>query len=263
MMRWIGLSVIGIVAYLGFLVAHLPAAAAYGWVQEQIPAQLYGVDGTIWDGRAAAVIDGPRRVDEVAWEIRPWSLLTGKLSASLAARIPDGRVSGHFDIGINNTLRVRDLRLNAPVDTLLGWAGRSSITSVADGRGEILLRSAYLDGPRLMSADGIINWNNAAITFGGEIPLGNVALRLQPAPDQGVRGELVTQGGVMDISGNMQLDPSGTFQIRARIAPRDPNNAQARRFISMLQLANPEGVTEVTITGNLDGTGMRVRQRSG
>lgn len=262
-MRWIGITLIGVVAYLGFLVAHLPAAAAYGWVQEQIPARLYGVDGTVWDGRAAAVIDGPRRIDDVAWEIRPWSLFTGTLSTSLSARIPDGEVSGHFDVGIDNSLRVRDLRLNAPVDTLLGWAGRGSMTSTAAGRGEILLRSAYVDGPRLMSADGIVNWNNAAITFGGEIPLGNLALRLQPASDQGVRGELVTQGGVMDISGNMELDPSGTFQIRARIAARDPNNPQAKRFISMLQLANPQGVTEVTITGNLDGSGMRVRQRSG
>ncbi|MBA1149364.1 type II secretion system protein N [Ectothiorhodospiraceae bacterium WFHF3C12] len=262
MMRWIGLTLIGIVAYLGFLVAHLPAAAAYGWVEDQLPARAYGLDGTIWDGRAAAIVDGPRRVDDVAWRIRPWSLLTGTLSTSLEAHIPDGRISGRFDIGINNTLRVRDLRLNAPVDTLLGWAGRGAMTSTAAGRGEVLLRSAYVDGPRLMSADGIINWNNAAITFGGEIPLGNMALRLQPA-DQGIRGELVTQGGVMDISGTMQLDPSGTFQIRGRIAARDPDNAQAQRLISMLQLANPDGVTEVTITGNLDGSGMRVRQRSG
>lgn len=262
-MRWFGLALIGIVAYLGFLVSYLPAAAAYGWVEDQLPARLYGVDGTVWNGRAAAIVDGPRRVDDVAWEIRPWSLLTGTLSTSLSARIPDGQVSGRFDIGINNTLRVQDLRLNAPVDTLLGWAGRGAMTSTADGRGEILLRSAYVKGPQLMSADGIVNWNNAAITFGGEIPLGNMALRLRPAEDQGISGELVTQGGVMDISGNMQLDPSGTFQIRARIAARDPNNAQAQRLISMLQLANPQGVTEVTITGNLDGSGMRVRQRSG
>ena len=262
-MRWIGLTLLGLVTYLVFLVAYLPAAAAYSLIQEQIPAQVYGLDGTLWDGHAAAIIHGPRRVDDVAWEIRPWSLLTGTLATRLEARIPDGRVSGHFHIGINNTLRVRDLRLNAPVDTLLGWAGRGSLTAAADGHGELFLRSASIDGERLRSADGIVNWNNAVITFGGEIPLGNLALRLQPASDQGIRGELVTQGGVMDISGTLHLDPSGTFRIQGRLAARDPDNPQAQRLISMLQLANPDGVTEVTITGNLDGSGMQIRQRSG
>lgn len=263
MKRWIGLGILGLIAYLVFLLAYLPSATAYQWARGVVPGQLYGVHGTIWNGQAEAFVSGSRRVNNLSWRIHPWRLVTGRVDTRISGEFQDGRVSGELVVGTGRSLLVRDLRLHAPVPLLLEWAGRGALTTAAQGRAEVLLRAARIKGPRLLSADGIVNWNDAVISFGNDIPLGNLALRLQPAPQQGVTGKLVTRGGVLDLSGDLRLEPNGTYQIIAHISPRDPNDPKAKRIISMLQLANPRGTTVVTITGNVESGNVRVRQKSG
>ena len=52
--RW-WLIPLGGLVYLGALVVLLPADLVWGWLGDRVPLRAYGVEGSLWQGSAAAV----------------------------------------------------------------------------------------------------------------------------------------------------------------------------------------------------------------
>jgi len=260
--RITGLVVLGILAYAVFLAVTVPLPVAWSWIGPRLTLRLYQPTGTLWSGGAAALVQGPRRLDAVRWTLHPSALMTLALGAHVSGRLPDGRVGGDVRVGPGNAVRVRDARADMDVDTLLSWAGRGGLGPFAGGHFDALLKALELRDGRLVSADGVINWNGAVIGPNDAIPLGDLALRLQPASGGGVNGKLVSNGGVLALDGDLALTPDGRFTLHADIAPARSGDPRARRVTGMLGLANPEGTTRVTISGNLNGGGLQIRQKA-
>ena len=94
MSRWSWLA-LGVGAYIAFTLVKFPAGTALRWFAPPGVA-LAGVAGTLWSGSAATCTVAGFTVEALRWDLRPASLLLGRLSAAVEARIPDGFVSGNI-----------------------------------------------------------------------------------------------------------------------------------------------------------------------
>src|SRR5690606_9412939 len=137
--RWSWVA-LGVGAYVAFVAAKFPAAAAVQWfVPNEI--SVAGVRGTLWSGSASAVgIDGfPLR--DVRWQVRPSRLLLGRIDAALEARLPEGFVSTDL-IASPSSMRFANLRGGASLPSL------NALLPVRGMRGQasVVLDSLELEG---------------------------------------------------------------------------------------------------------------------
>ncbi len=249
---------LGALVYLGALVVLLPVELAWGWLGERVPVRAYGVTGTLWDGSAAAVTRGPVRLDDLRWKLQPAALATGRVSAELAARLRDGRLKGKVEWRPSR-LGVREARLAVDVDTALELAGRRGFQRAADGRLEALVRELVLVDGRPRQVRALLTWAGARVGFGEDIDLGDVALELGPGDGQDIAGTLSNQGGALALDGELNLAPNGSFLLQAALSPRNPSDDAALAALARLGLPRSAGPHRFNVSGNLDGTGIRVR----
>lgn len=255
--RW-WLLPLGALVYLTTLVVLLPMELAWGWLGERVPVRAYGVTGTLWQGSAAAITRGPVRLDDLRWELHPAALATGQVSAELAARLRDGRLEGRVQWRPSR-LAVREARLAVDLDTALQLAGRPGFQRAADGRLEALVRELVLVDGRPRQVRALLTWSAARVGFGEDIDLGDVALELGPGDGQDIAGTLSNQGGMLALSGELTVAPNGSFLLQAALSPRNASDAAALAALARLGLPRSAGPHRFNVSGNLDGTGIRVR----
>lgn len=256
--RFTVLVLLGLVAYLGFLVASLPAAQAWRWAGDRLPVQAYGLSGTVWDGQAAVVLQEGRRLEAVQWQLVPTRLLLGRLAANIQARLPDGRLRSEVTAAPGGRLTARQLRLDMPAPALLQWLGLTRLPVQVDGRLDALLRELSLEGQRLLSADGLLSWHGAVVRFGNApLPLGDVALRLEPATG-GINGTLSNQGAPIDLGGALRLTPDGRFVLDMAVQAQGEVDEDTRRAMTLLGIPADGSQVKARLSGALDGTGLRL-----
>lgn len=258
----LSLAALGLLAYALFLLLTMPAAVAWSLVEEDVPVNVYGPAGTLWSGTADAVVDGPRRLDAVSWSLHPASLLTLSPSATVSGQLPGGSGEGSLEVGPGGTLTLSDVRAQTTIDAVLAWIRRGALQPLASGRIELLMPHGVVRNGLLQKADGLLTWTNAAVGPNARFPLGDLALRLQPAEPNGTRGTLTARNGPLTVDGTLDLRPNGDFRLQAQVRPTDPGDPAARRLASLFGLANPSGTTVLTATGNVDGSNLRLQQRA-
>jgi general secretion pathway protein N len=256
-LRAFGLILLGLVAYIVFLLISLPAAQAWAWFGGQVPVQAFGISGTVWQGQAALVSQQDRRLEAVQWEVRPSSLLLGQLRANVQARMADGRLRGDVAVSPGGRFTARQLRLDMPATELVQWAGLSLPVRV-EGQLDTLMQDLVVNGPRIIRADGLVSWHGAAISFGSSaLPLGNLALRLEPGAD-GTSGVLTSHDGPIEIGGKLNMTPDGKFvmDLAVQVVGELPDDV----LPSMKLLGIPADGRQVhaRMSGNLDGSGLRL-----
>lgn len=258
-LRVFWLVLLGLVAYIVFLLISLPAAQAWSWIGSHVPAQAFGLSGTVWHGQAAVVIQQGRRLEAVQWDLKPASLLLGRLRANVQARLPNGRLRGDFAVTPGGRFAAQQLRLDMPAPELLQWAGLSSKLPVrVEGQLDTLMRDLAVNGPRVERADGLISWHGAAIRFGSApLPLGDLALRLEPGTG-GTNGTLTNQGGAIDLGGTLRLSPDGRFVLDLAVQARDNPAQETVPAMKLLGIPTDGGKVQARLSGNLDGSGLKL-----
>ena len=255
--RW-WLSPLGLLAYLGALAVLLPAELAWAWFGDRAPVRAYGVEGRVWAGHATAVTGGAVRLDAVRWRLRPGALFTGRVAGELGARLGEGRLEGQVAWSPGG-VTVSAARLALDVDTALALAGRQAFQRAAGGRLEALVRELVLQDGRPQRLRGLLTWNGARVGFGEDILLGDVALSLEPGQDGDIVGELSNAGGPLSLTGDLTVAPNGSFLLQAALAARDASDSAALSALARLGLPRSPGPHRFNVSGNLDGTGIRVR----
>ena len=208
-------------AYIAFTLATFPAGTALRWFAPP-EVTFAGVAGTLWSGSAASCAVGGFRAEALRWRVRPASLLLGRISANVEARIPDGFVAGDLTAS-PSSVRFADLRGATSLPALGGRAARARHARPSD-RGARVARSrerlarrrspgelklAGLEAPPLIS-DG-----SASL-----VPLGDYTVTFVPAPAGQIAARVVDNGGPLEVAGTVSLDASRNYTIDALIEPR-------------------------------------------
>jgi hypothetical protein len=251
MSRWSWWA-LGFGAYVAFTLAAFPAATALRWFGPPGLA-VAGVTGTLWNGGAASCSVGGFTAEALRWRLRPTSLLVGRITANVEARIPDGFVNGVVTAsssqvrfselrgatslpGLANLLPLKGMRGQASIalDELVlenGWpatiigqlklAGLETMPLIPDGRGSLL-------------------------------PLGDYTITFVPAPAGALAAEFVDDGGPLEVSGSLNMDDTRTYVIDALVEPRSGAPESLVEGLKIMT-AEPdaEGRRRLNLTGSL------------
>lgn len=203
----------GLIALLLGLVAGFPARLALGWFA---PPELraWGVDGTVWRGRAAEVVLEGRSLGALSWQAHPSRLLVLQPSWSFELRRPDGYVRARVGASLlANRQSIENLEASLSLATLPpaivpnGVAGQLRATvqtlELADGWPSRIVGRAAVNE---LDLPGVI------------LTLGPFEFRFadQPGPPS---GEIRSLGGPLAVDGRIDLPAPRQWRFRAELAP--------------------------------------------
>src|SRR5690625_499252 len=247
------LVVVGALTYLIFLLATFPAAQAYAWFGRGLPVEAYGLSGTVWSGRAAVAIVEGERLEDVQWDLRRGQLLRARLSSDVSARLLDGRLSGHLNMG-RKDVALTNVRLEMPASQLVALSG-VTVPARLEGRFDISMREVRIDNGRLTTADGIVTWQQGVVhLLRRPLPLGDVNLRLQPAEGGEIHGVLMNDNGPLDIAGQLQLRPDSQLVADLTVRALEGAEEQAGDALRLLGIPSDGSPVRSRLTGALDGS---------
>jgi general secretion pathway protein N len=206
-------------AYLAFSFSQFPAATAIRWfAPEQFRAS--GISGTIWQGSAAlASLPGiPMR--DLRWSISGPSLLIGRLSGDLSARLSSGFVETGFSASFGSA-SLREMRVGTSLVTFAG------LLPLRGTRGQVAV-----DLGRLTIVDG---WPSEAVgsvrisslevePFAGAgnqmIRLGDYEASFNDESAPIISAEIRDTGGPLELNGTLQLFPNREYDLSGQLRPR-------------------------------------------
>ena len=249
--RAAGLILIGLGAFLAFLVAWAPADRLYALAEPRLPEDvaLYGVQGTLWEGRATAVDAAGLRLDGLVWALHPADLLAGRVSLDLTVDDRHLELEATVERGLDGTLRVAVARGRAAIPPLQGqtrWRHPRA-------EGEVFIRSleAILADGGLQQADGRITWRDAAVTVAQRAELGDLELTLKTPEGGGTEGEVVDLGeGPLEADGTVSLSPAGRWQVDAVVEATEPESVLGRS-LGMMAEESAQGGYRLRYSGRI------------
>lgn len=225
----------GVLLYLLFLAAQMPAVWLAGRLPENSVIKLSGVDGNLWQGTAKQVTwrAGVDSLDlgRLRWTLQPGELLGGGIGLAFelgqAAEPLKGQLSYGGD-GIH--LRAVHGAIDAPV---LGFASRA--LSLLQPQGKLVLDIAelHLSGNRIHGA-AQADWRDARSGLVAA-PLGDYRAELRADPDgRRARITVQTQQGAVGISGNGDYHPGKGLSGRLVLLP--PQDERRERYTPVLNM---------------------------
>jgi hypothetical protein len=167
---------------------------------------LSGISGTVWSGRAELGSLGNLPLRDVEWSVAPLALALGRISVTLAARPPDGLVTGSLSAGLWD-IRFTDVRVTTSLDTL------GTLLSLQGSRGtlsldidELSLRNGWP-----VAAQGTVRIRDLEVLPLGSPPgsallaLGDYELSSFEVADLRLGAALRDEGGPLEIQGTVML----------------------------------------------------------
>ena len=223
---------LGLAAYLTFLIASLPAAYLNHWVGKHYPGvRLADVSGSVFSGRAASVHVGQNDLGAVEWSFDWLAPFTLSLGYRLHLHDDTRDLAGRLDAGFGS-LRLRDFKGHAPVASFDAWLPLPSHSL----SGSLLfdLKQLQLKGGRLQSATGDVELDDGSMSWPMAYTLGSYRMHLTPAATGGVTGEITDVASPLKLHADLSLGTDGRYHLKGILAARDPADAATRTLLANL-----------------------------
>ncbi|MEW9797736.1 type II secretion system protein N [Alteromonas sp. CYL-A6] len=183
----------GILAFVIFLIAYLPASQVLGRLSLPKNVSVSGISGTLWEGKARLIVANGLPIENLRWSLNPLSLLAGRISAELNAgelRNPDAiAFKGPVSVSLFNPDHIasEDLVLYLPADRVLANVPLPLPVN-AGGRFRVRLDELAF-GPACDTLRGTGDWLNATVAgTQGPIDFGSYTATLRCEGDSiGIR----------------------------------------------------------------------------
>ena len=163
--RGVQLAILGIGAYLVFLLANLPAAWLGFALERSSRGALALGDplGTVWKGSGSLALrsgGGFRSIADIEWSCNPLSVFTGRLRVALSGIAPEARLHASVSLGAGS-VRFQNVDANAPA-ALLGPAVPAVAFAKPEGRVRVLADSFEIGEARVVGAV-TVEWLEAGV----------------------------------------------------------------------------------------------------
>ena len=240
------LLTVGIVLFLVFLIALIPARVAVAWLAPP-NIVLTGVNGTVWSGDAAQLGINGELVGRLRWSDGSLLLLIGRPAWQIEVDRNDGFLRGHVGASMGGRIRLTDLEGATSLPAL------RNIAPVGNAAGDVSIR---LD--ELTAIDGLLEVIRGRIVIDGLRPpglsegtLGTLSTRFDGEDENPLLGIIEVEGGPISVrNATIRLEPDGSYEVSGRVsanadAPRDIT--QSLRFMGE---EDAEGFREFSLAGS-------------
>lgn len=242
----------GLVCYLAFLIATLPADMAYGYWKKTLgkrsPVTMTALSGSVWSGQAGASRFGTLSFDSLKWNIHFTSLLLGKLQADWEFSVPDG-----YGKGVAGVTLLGNIYLNQ-VDGLLPMMQLARLVNMSalkpDGSLGVNVDRVRLKGKTPTLLVGNLVWHDAQVTLLKPMSLGTLQAKFDPA-DDGIKGVLSDQGGPLQMHGLVTLSSTGNYDLNLALSARDSKQVDLVNALRGLGRPDNAGKYHIKRSGKL------------
>ena len=244
--------VLGVVAYLSFMLANFPAGAAYKYIVSPFDKgkkiSLQGMNGTLWQGEAAQARIAGFNLGKLSWDLRLHSLFTGKLGVDLHTKGDGSRIDGLARVGMDQTLYLDNLQGRIPAASLMPLFYGFPIA--IGGQISADIKHAEIRQGKRLDLDGKMVWHSAALTAPQPVNLGDLFVAMLPEAD-GTKLLLSDQGGPLTLEGTIQVKHNGQYKANIYLGTRDDKQPALSNGLKMMGRTNPDGKVLVSRTGKL------------
>lgn len=250
--RLLGFGLLGFVVYAVSLLATLPADRTYEWVRPYIPAkpvkvEPYGLTGTLWKGKAETLVVNGDPVGSARWTLRPLSLLAGRAALDFSVNQQEGFLRGVASVSPAGTVRLADAEGRMPIAFLTRYA--PFVPVVLDGLVSSRLEEAQIQGRKLTALIGTVVWHQAEVIAPQPLQLGDLRMTFSQGDNGAITGSLSDGGGPLEASGELRLEPDGSYRFRGRLASRDPDQPALASSLRMLGSSDGTGGVRINLSG--------------
>ncbi|GGD76990.1 type II secretion system protein N [Lacimicrobium alkaliphilum] len=211
--------VLGLCAYVVFLIAKLPAEQLVARVDLPDNLKVQNVSGTLWQGQIEQMSIQGIPIRRLEWQLSPWGLLTGKAVLDLQAgniRNPEElSLTGEVSLS-KDAVGARDLMIYVPADLIIA---QLPLPLPVNARGRFKVNLQELDYARqCQSLEGTGQWLNAEVAGAqGYIPLGNFDAGLS-CRDNAVLVS-IEEPNSFGLSAEAAISPELNIRVNGRFRP--------------------------------------------
>lgn len=249
--RLLGYSVLGLTAFLVFMLTQAPAALVTDHLSQRMAGfGVQAVQGTALSGAVQGVRWRAFQAEHLVWRWRPLALFTGRLEFDLNIRDPEATLAGKVALELDRDLQFRALSGRLPL-AKLGTLMRQPALPM-QGVVDFDLQELRLNAagqPR--SAHGLIRLLSLRTDLGPPLDLGDFELRLRDAHPNSLQGTLKDAGGPLILEGILTVDPDGRYRFNGQAAVRDAGNQALRKTLQLLGPPNNNGQWPLNLSGVL------------
>ena len=246
------LLTLGIACFLVFFLTMLPARIVFAVFMPN-SVQGFGVEGSIWNGRARIINVAGQQLRNTEWNLALSRLALGQIGGNFKTRWGSGFAEGFGSISMTGTLRLRDAQASFDVGLLNALLGIPKIG------GQISLKIKDLEvinnWPHLLSGSGEIrNLSSPLMGRGAADLIGNVAVEFDTATEtdtQTITGQIQDTGGPLELSGTVLLTPPGNYDLSTRLKTRRDAPKELRDNLQFLGSPESDGSYIFKLAGSI------------
>lgn len=239
--------------YLVFTALTLPADRAYHFFKDKMPnVKAYTLKGSIWSGKADAVVIDGKTLRAVQWSLRPWALFLGRMEAKVSfdnnASWAEAYVAKKVLAG---DVVAHDLSGQIEAGELQGWL--PAMPAKLGGNFQLKFDELVYspENMALLAAEGYIDWRDAAVTVLQEAKIGDFQVDLTTT-DTGISGVVSdVDEGPLSVNGSFTLAADKTYQVDAKLGVRDSQRQDLVQSLRFLGQKDAQGNVTFTKSGSL------------
>ncbi|HET7766632.1 MAG TPA: type II secretion system protein N [Burkholderiales bacterium] len=227
-------AILGVAAYLVFLVANLPAAW-FGVALERASGgavALGDARGTVWKGRGSLAVRSAgsfRAVADVEWRCNPLSVFTGRLAVTLSGAAPGVTLKANLGLGLRS-VRLEKVDASVPA-ALVEPAFPAAALVKPDGRVRVSADSFEI-GPASVRGAATVEWVDAGMS--GIARIGDYRLQITGSGDSAAL-RLATLRGDLRLNGNGEWRAARPRQVQMRgVAEMTPERKELEPLLVLL-----------------------------
>jgi hypothetical protein len=235
--------ILAVIIFVITLAVRLPASMLLSHLPSEIVCEE--PSGTVWSGSCAQVHSNGINLADVSWSVHPLALLTATVRADLSSADPNAGGSGSVELARNGDASITGLHFILPLlPAMQILPAGSSATLVLD------LPSAKIHGEHLVALEGTIDLRQLHLS-NPSADLGSYQLQFQPPGEDTVMlGQLHDLEGPLAVSGQLQLQPSGAYEINGTVLARNGASADLNQALqTFLGPADSQGQRAFSLAG--------------
>ncbi|MCU7881154.1 MAG: type II secretion system protein N [Candidatus Thiodiazotropha sp. (ex Lucinoma aequizonata)] len=251
-MRWWSYLLIGLGAYLLFMLIELPAQHVLGWVSSKtnkLPFSFSTVTGTLRKGKAEDVSYKGIPLGDLRWRFKPSNLLTGSISFDIKIRDEEQSIDGRIARILDGSYQLEAIKGQVLATIVPKILNLSQVE--INGKIDLNLNHLTIKHQRIISTDGQIKWLNPAMVQPFKLKVGDLNADLTMDGQDNVKVKIKDLRGVTSVDGELSLTSEGNFNLNGTIKPgaeADPGLSNALKAIAKPQ---KDGSFLLSFNGNL------------
>lgn len=208
-----------IVLYLFFLLASLPATVIISSIQLPKNMALSSISGTIWEGKVANVKISGVNLGSVKWELHPFNLILGELSADVSVTNKKEYINTEINLSSSGKVEFEETRFLIDLSSLqpLTYGMPFSYSGKASGYFPV----SFFHKNNFIGINGKLSLTGIEMTSPQRQAFGDFIVDFRAEKEGATSAQVKDNGGVLNLAGQLMLKKNGQLNLSAKLAARE------------------------------------------